>query len=97
MIKSKDEILTLIKERIGEDTSDEAIQIVEDVTDTLNDYETRVADSGDWKARYEQNDAEWRKKYRDRFFEGEPPKEKESEEETEEVKSYSYEDLFKEE
>lgn len=97
MIKSKDEILTLIKERIGEDTSDEAIQIVEDVTDTLNDYETRVADSGDWKARYEQNDAEWRKKYRDRFFEGGPPKEKETEEETEEVKSYSYEDLFKEE
>lgn len=97
MIKSKDEILTLIKERIGEDTSDEAIQIVEDVTDTLNDYETRVADSGDWKARYEQNDAEWRKKYRDRFFEGEAPKEKESEDETEEVKSYSYEDLFKEE
>ena len=78
MIKSKDEILALIKERIGEDTSDEAIQIVEDVPDTLNDYE-------------------WRKKYRDRFFEGEAPKEKESEEETEEVKSYSYEDLFKEE
>lgn len=97
MIKSKDEILTLIKERIGEDTSDEAIQILEDVTDTLNDYETRVADSGDWKARYEQNDAEWRKRYRDRFLEGEPLKEKESEEETEEVKSYSYEDLFKEE
>lgn len=97
MIKSREEILSLIKDRIGDDTSDDAIQIIEDVTDTLNDYETRVADSGDWKARYEQNDAEWRKRYRDRFFDGEVKDEKETEKETEEVqKTYTYDELFKE-
>lgn len=97
MIKSREEILSLIKDRIGDDTSDDAIQIIEDVTDTLNDYETRVADSGDWKARYEQNDAEWRKRYRDRFFDGEVKDKKETEEETEEVqKTYTYDELFKE-
>lgn len=96
MVKSKEEILSLVKARIGEDTSDDALQIIEDVTDTINDYETRIADSGDWKARYEQNDADWRKKYRDRFFDG-GEVEKEEEEKTEEVKTYRYEDLFKEE
>ena len=67
-VKSKEEIMAMIKARVGDDTSDDALAIIEDVSDTLDEYETRVADAGDWKARYEQNDAEWRKKYKDRFF-----------------------------
>ena len=39
MIKSKDEIISMISQRIGEDNSDEAIGLLEDITDTLNDYE----------------------------------------------------------
>lgn len=96
-VRSKDEILELIRARVGDDVSDDALKIIEDVTDTLDDYETRVADSTDWKARYEQNDADWRKKYKDRFFnkgndpEEDPEREKEEEEEKEPV---TFEDLF---
>lgn len=93
-VKTKAEILELVKARIGDDTSDEALSIIEDVNDTLDDYETRIADSGDWKARYEQNDAEWRKKYKDRFFT--PTEEPEEIDEPEEVEEKrTFEDLFK--
>lgn len=93
-IKSKAELLELVKARIGDDTSDEALAIIEDVTDTLDDYETRIADSGDWKARYEQNDADWRKKYKERFFA--PTEEPEEIDEPEKVEEKrTFEDLFK--
>lgn len=68
-IRSKDEILEQIQVRFGEDTSDETISFLEDVTDTFTDLETRASGDGvDWKAKYEENDNEWRQKYRDRFF-----------------------------
>ena len=70
MVKTKEEILKAIKDRIGEDTSDEAIAFLEDITDTINDYENKTKDETDWKAKYEENDKEWRNKYRDRFFNG---------------------------
>ncbi len=93
-IKTKAELLELVKACIGDDTSDEALAIIEDVTDTLDDYETRIADSGDWKARYEQNDADWRKKYKERFFA--PTEEPEEIDEPEEVEEKrTFEDLFK--
>ena len=67
-VRNREELMELIRARIGDDTSDEALAIIEDVTDTLDDYDTRIADAGDWKARYEQNDADWREKYKARFF-----------------------------
>ncbi len=68
MVKTKDEILEAIKSRIGEDNSDETIAFLEDITDTLNDYEDKTKTDTDWKAKYEENDKEWRKRYTDRFF-----------------------------
>ena len=96
MIKTKDEIINMISARIGEDNSDEAIELLEDVTDTLNDYETRTADSTNWKEKYETNDKEWREKYKERFMSGDPSKDDEfiEEEEKEKPKSYNYDDLF---
>lgn len=66
-VKTRDEIMEAVRERIGEDTSDEAITLLEDITDTLDDYETRVADKTDWKTKYDEMDASWRKKYMERF------------------------------
>lgn len=66
-IKSIDEILNAVKERIGDDTSDSAISFVEDISDTFNS----LYEQENWKQKYEQNDSEWRKKYRDRFLSGE--------------------------
>lgn len=68
MIKKKSELLDSIKAKFGDDTSDEAIALIEDVSDTLDDYDSKVADSTDWKQKYEENDAQWRQKYTDRFF-----------------------------
>ena len=91
-VRTRDEIIELVKTRIGEDTSDEALGFLEDISDTLSDYDTRITESGDWKTRYEENDAEWRKRYKDRFdgavVDDPDPKE-------DEPKSYRYEDLFK--
>lgn len=67
-VRSKDEIMEMIRERIGEDTSDSALAVIEDLTDTLDDYDARIAGSGDWQRRYEENDAAWRQRYKDRFF-----------------------------
>lgn len=69
MIRTKDDLLSIIKERIGEGTSDEDISLIEDINDTYTDLETRISESGDWKAKYEENDESWRKKYKERFFE----------------------------
>ena len=69
MIKSKEELLASVSARFEGDTSDEAISLFEDLSDTLTDMETKAnGDGTDWKAKYEQNDAEWRKKYKERFF-----------------------------
>lgn len=71
-IRSKDEILEYLKGRIGDEPDDESISFLEDVTDTIANYESKVADTEDWKSKYEENDKEWRKKYTDRFFSSEP-------------------------
>lgn len=88
-VLSFDELIAKIKTKIGEDTSDESIELLEDVTDTFNANN----DGEDWKTKYEENDKEWRKKYIDRFS-GSGGNEPEEEEEEEEEKT-TFEDLFK--
>lgn len=99
MVKTKDELLNILKERIGEDTSDEAIAFIEDITDTITDFEKRAEGDGvDWKKKYEDNDAEWRAKYKERFFSGEPAKPDKMPEEpegAEEPEKLTYDNLFK--
>ena len=72
-VKTREEILAELKARVGEQTGDETIAFLEDVTDTLSDLETKAKGDGtDWKAKYEENDAEWRKKYTERFYSSDP-------------------------
>lgn len=68
-IKTKDELLTTLKQRTAEDTTDETLTFIEDVTDTLNDLEAKTKEQTDWKKKYEENDSAWREKYKERFFE----------------------------
>ena len=67
-VKTKEEIMEAVKSRIGEDTSDEALAFIEDITDTLDSLSSTNKDETDWKEKYEQNDKEWREKYTKRFF-----------------------------
>jgi len=69
-VRTREEMLNIINTRFPGDTSDEVLSLIEDVNDTYNDYENRLADSTNWHEKYEQNDAEWRQKYKDRFFNG---------------------------
>lgn len=97
MVRTKDEILASIKSRIGEDNSDEAIALIEDINDSFDDLTTRVSEAGDWKAKYEENDKEWRDKYKERFFtpsEGDPLREEIDKEEPDKPKVLKFEDLF---
>lgn len=97
-VKTRDEIVEAVRKRIGEDTSDEAISLLEDVTDTFADYETRVADKTDWKTKYDEMDASWRKKYMDRFSgkTGEEVKEEQEEQIKDDGEPRTFDELFTE-
>lgn len=64
---NKEELLNSIRAVIGEEnTSDEALKLIEDVSDTID------SQSEDWEKKYHELDQEWRTKYRDRFFSATP-------------------------
>lgn len=97
-VKTREEILESFKTMLGESPDDESISFLEDVTDTLDDFEKRAnGDGTDWKSKYEKNDANWRKKYTERFFSVEPepdPKPEPKPEPDDTPRTFS--DLFKE-
>lgn len=69
MVKSKDEIMASLKTIIGEGADDDVLTLLEDINDTLSvDNSAVTAELEEWKRKYDENDAEWRKRYRDRFF-----------------------------
>ena len=96
----KEVLLERIRSLTGEENgkSDESISLLEDISDTFEDLSAQVSQAGDYKKKYEENDAEWRKRYRDRFFSAtgddgsvikdDPPEEHET--------KVTYESLFKE-
>ena len=68
MIKSKEDLLNSISGILGESVDDAALGILEDISDTVDDYERRLKESGDWESRYNENDQAWRERYKERFF-----------------------------
>ena len=101
-VLSKEEFMNRLQERIGEDTSDEAMTFIEDMTDTFNDMETRSSGNNDeqWKQKYDELDKSWRKKYKDRFFNSETNPDDAKREQKDDIKDdgkeKTYADLFKE-
>lgn len=95
-IRTQEELLNSIRGMLTDDTSDEAISLLEDVSDTFGNLANN--DNEDWKKKYEENDKEWRQKYRDRFFNtgsndgGNIPKDIDPEPEKPEIRKF--EDLF---
>lgn len=104
MVLTKEQFMDRVSKLVVDD-NDESLKIIEDFSDTYNDMETRLADSTDWKAKYEENDKTWRERYRERFFspipDSKPAIEPTSgEQETvtivDEGENVSFDDLFKE-
>ena len=96
MIRSKEELIEEIRAVVGDDTSDNVIALIENVSDTMTELET--SDGEEWKQKYEENDKMWREKYISRFTEGttEPTEPTEPTADDEE-KEKTFEDLFEEE
>lgn len=95
-VKTREEILEAVRARIGEQTDDETISFLEDVSDTLTDLETKANGGEDWKNKYEENDKEWRRKYTERFFSKEPEPKPYEKTNPEPEKPKRFEDLFAE-
>lgn len=93
-IKTKEELLAGMKNIMGDNVTDEALSMLDDISDTYDNLS--VKNGVDWEKKYRENDTEWRKKYRERFFGGEDTETDEEIEEENEREKYRYEKLFKE-
>lgn len=92
-VLSFDELIAKIKTKIGDDTSDESIELLEDVSDTFNANN----DAENWKTKYEENDKEWRKKYIERFSGSGSDEHDDDDDDDDEEEKTTFEELFKEE
>lgn len=90
-IKTKQEVLDGLKRFIpNDDTSDDTLAFIQDVSDTLD----AGAENVDYKQLLADNDKRWRQKYRDAFYN--PPNKPDSEHDSDpEPKRRTYADLFK--
>lgn len=70
-IRSREEIMTQLQTIIGEDTSDETLTFIQDVSDTLaNENSAQLIE--ELKTQLVDQDKQWREKYRNAFFTGKP-------------------------
>ena len=97
-VVSKESLLERIREITGVENaeSDESISLLEDLSDTFEDLSLQVLQAGDYKRKYEENDAEWRKRYHDRFFSAVEETTIKEDDKDDEVEKKTYESLFKE-
>ena len=93
-IRTKEELLNDLNTFIGDSEEDSAIALIEDFTDTLTDLENK-SDNENWKAKYDENDKAWRKKYKDRFFSKEDDKIDVIKDEDEDEPPKTFNELFK--
>lgn len=78
---SKEELLIKVKNYIGDDTSEEAVSLLEDVDDSMSD-----SNDGGWEQKYHELDESWKQKYIERFGSGEPENKKEDDSKEDESK-----------
>lgn len=96
-VKTREQIVAQLTAKFGDDKSDDVIAIIEDVTDTISDYETKVnGDGTDWKTKYEQNDKEWREKYLARFNSSGNDDSNNNNNNSDDKKVTTFDELFKE-
>lgn len=90
---SKDELLEKVKKYVGDRTDDATIEIIEDISDSIDS-----SDADEWKKKFEDNNKMWRDKYISRFIEKKEDELDTPTEHEEEEKEYnSFDDLFEEE
>lgn len=91
-IRTREEIMSQLQSMIGEDdTSDETLAFIQDVSDTLGN-DNSAQRITELESQLEEQDKTWRKKYRDAFFSVKP--DDSDEDDQEEKKPRRFEDLF---
>lgn len=101
---NRDEFMSRLQARIGDDTSDDAMSFIEDMTDTFNDLESRTSGESDaeWQKKYDDLDKSWREKYKARFFESNTSASEVKDEQKKDViedgetENVTFDDLFEE-
>lgn len=95
-VVEKESIMTRLNALIGDRTDDEALSIVEDISDTIDLASgTGMVTEEEADRRVAEKEEEWRKKYKERFFSGEPAGEGKKEGENKEPEApEKYDDLF---
>ena len=93
MVKTKDEIMEEIRAYIGGRSDDQTIALIENISDTIDDY----AAHGDYDEKLMAVEAEWRRKYIDRFMSGgENKSDVETTEDEEKKEDITIDDLYTE-
>lgn len=98
-VRTIDEVMTSLRNRLGEAADDDTLGLIEDISDTLNDYQHKTEDNTNWQTRYEENDKQWREKYKARFFNpksNEEPDNNTTTDDEDEPAVLTFEKLFKE-
>ena len=96
-ILSSEESTNSLRTFIGENSSDEALALIENTEDTITNYENMIADKTDWKQKFEENDKAWREKYKARFYSDAETKDKKDEpsgDNSDGNKNYTFDNLF---
>lgn len=94
-ILTKNDLMAKINSHFGDDTSDAVLGLVEDISDTFDSLNGNGSGEN-WEQKYKENDEMWRKKYRDRFFNGKGDTEDDDNNNPNNNKPKTFEDLFKE-
>lgn len=92
-VLSREDLMKRLNEAIGEDAD---VSILEDVADTY-DAIADHSDADEWERRYHENEAAWRKRYRDRFESGTPDsgaKNTTDDDQEDEIKVKTFDELF---
>lgn len=89
-VKTRDEIMSRLNEVFGENDSDDVLEIMTDISDTLGNQSDAQRIS-ELENQLDEQDKAWRKKYRDAFLNGTD----EPDEPEEPRKPRRFEDLFK--
>ena len=67
-ILNKEQLIEKIRTAVGDITTDSAISLLEDLNDTIDNYEEITKDTTNYKEKCEQIEKSWREKYTNRFY-----------------------------
>ena len=103
-VRTREELLKIVRGDV-KDNTDDTLQLLEDVDGIFKDFAEKSKDETGWKAKFEENDKEWRTKYKERFMSGGDDEKKdvnpttadEKKEEENEDEKETFNDLFSEE